>query len=76
MMTDDRPRRIRPYVDEFTGDKRSTRVTIRATQTEKARWKEVARREGLDLSSFMRRLAELRCGAGPKRGPPSSKGSP
>jgi hypothetical protein len=68
----------------MSNDKRLTRVTVRLTHVEKSRWKETARREGLDLSSFIRRMMSIRTGAGPKRvfiraddsGPPSSGGTP
>jgi len=78
----DKPGRFRSYISELK-EKRLTRVTIRLTFGEKAQWIEAARREGLDLSSFIRRLLSLRNGARPKRvivhgedgGPPSSRGS-
>lgn len=67
----------------MSSDKRLTRVTIRLTHVEKSRWKETARREGLDLSSFLRRMMSIRTGAGPKRisprddnGPPPSGRAP
>jgi hypothetical protein len=60
----------------MSSDKRLTRVTIRLTHVEKSRWKETARREGLDLSSFLRRMMSIRTGAGPKRIPPRDDGPP
>jgi hypothetical protein len=76
----DKQRRLRSYIVDFAKEKRLTRVTIRLTHGEKERWFEAARREGLDLSSFIRRLLSIRNGSGPKRavlrvedgGPPSS----
>ena len=79
----DKPRRIRSYIAQLAKEKRLTRVTIRLTLGEKAQWIDAARREGLDLSSFVRRLLSIRNGSRPKRvivrgedgGPPSSRGS-
>ena len=77
----DKPGRLRSYISELK-EKRLTRVTIRLTFGEKAQWVEAARREGLDLSSFIRRLLALRNGARKRTivrsedgGPPSSRGS-
>ena len=57
-------------------DKRLSRVIIRVTLIEKTRWKETARRDGLDLSSFIRRMMSIRIGSKPKHnGPPSGRSS-
>ena len=53
----------------MSADKRLTRVTVRLTHVEKSRWQETVRREGLDLSSFLRRMMSIRNGAGPRRIP-------
>ena len=76
MSTDDKARPPRMYTSPIAKAKRAASIKIRLTWDELARISHEAEREGLTVSSFVRRLLMLRMGSGfIKRGGPSRSSS-